>query len=81
LAKPIVDGVERRLEGQASVVRLDVMSKIGQQAAVRYRVRAVPTVILLDGEGQVVLSQAGRIKAAEIETKVNELLSQGGAVD
>jgi len=76
VAKPIVDGIERRLAGKASVVRLDVMSEIGRQAAGRFSVRAVPTVIVLDGDGQVALSQAGRIKAAEIEATANQLLAK-----
>ena len=73
--------MERRLEGKVSVVRLDTMSEIGRQAAGRFRVRAVPTVIVLDGEGQVALSQAGHVKAAEIEAKANQLLSDRGSLD
>jgi len=66
-----VDGLERELAGRAKVVRLDVMSTIGQRAARQYEVRGLPTFLLFDDEGQVVYCQAGLInreRAREIIT-------------
>jgi thioredoxin-like negative regulator of GroEL len=57
------------------------MSKVGGQAAGQFGVRAVPTLIVVDGKGQVVLIQAGRIKADEVEARVNELLDNRGSFD
>jgi len=59
MAKPIVDGLERDLEGEAQVLRLNVMDDVGGEIAVRYGVRGVPTVVLFTGEGEVVLAQTG----------------------
>jgi thioredoxin-like negative regulator of GroEL len=53
-AKPIVNGIERDLEGTATVVRLDLMSEVGRRIARRYDVRAIPTILIFDrGEGPV----------------------------
>jgi thioredoxin-related protein len=54
MAKPIVDGIEKDLEGRAKVVRLSVVSGVGSQAARRYGVRGVPTLLIFDGAGQMV---------------------------
>ena len=59
MAKPIVDGIERDLEGRAQVVRLSVMSGVGAQAAQRYAVRSVPTLVIFDCDGNVVDQTAG----------------------
>ena len=63
-----MDGLERELEGQAQVVRLSVISQIGQEVARRYGVRGVPTFLIFDGQGDLIGRQAGlpdrgRIKA------------------
>ncbi len=69
VARPIVDGLERDLGDTARVIRLDVFTPVGQQMAARYRVRGVPTFVVLDGEGNVVqisngIPDVGAIKAA-----------------
>ena len=74
MAKPVVDGLERDLEGQAQVLRLSVMDSVGGAAARRYGVRAVPTFVLLDGQGQVVLVQAGTPDRKEIVQAIAELV-------
>lgn len=59
MAKPIVDGIERDLAGQAEVIRLSLSSKPGRSAARRYGVRGIPTLIIFDGAGNVVEQRAG----------------------
>jgi len=59
VAKPIVDGIERDLEDRASVIRLSVMSEVGSRAAQQYGVRSVPTLIVFDGNGQVIETIVG----------------------
>lgn len=76
MAKPVVDGLKREMEGQAQVLRLNVMDGVGGQLAARYNVRGVPTFVLLDGDGQLVLVQVGMPNRAEILTAVEELTSQ-----
>jgi hypothetical protein len=73
LAKPIVDGLERELKGQAQVLRLSVTDDVGAQVAARYNVRGVPTFVLLDGAGSTVLTQVGLPNRGKIVAAVAEL--------
>jgi thioredoxin-related protein len=75
MAKPVVDGLERDLQGKVQVLRLSVMEEIGGQLALRYGVRGVPTLVLLDGTGEVVLRQTGVLDRAEVIAAVEELLA------
>jgi len=59
VAKPIVDGLEKDLEGTGRVIRLNLLSDIGRQAAARYDVRSLPTTLLFDGDGNLVHRQTG----------------------
>jgi thioredoxin-related protein len=68
-----VDGLERELEGQAQVLRLSVTDDVGAALAMRYGVRAVPTLVVLNGAGEVVLNQAGVPDRAEVMAAVEEL--------
>jgi thioredoxin-related protein len=74
LAKPVVDGLERELEGRTQVLRLSVIDDVGGELAMRYGVRGVPTFVLLDGTGEVVLKQAGMPDRAVIVTAVDGLV-------
>jgi thioredoxin-related protein len=74
LAKPVVDGLARTLEGQVQVLRLSVTDDVGGELAMRYGVRGVPTFVLFDGAGEAVLKQVGMPDRAEIETVVARLL-------
>ena len=76
MAKPVVDGLEREVEGRAQVLRLNVMDGVGGQLAARYGVRGVPTFVLLDGDGQLVLTQVGMPKREEILAAVEALTGQ-----
>lgn len=57
----MVDGIARELGDEARVVRLDTASRIGQQLAIHMAVRGVPTLIVTDGGGQIVLRQVGEL--------------------
>jgi thioredoxin-like negative regulator of GroEL len=76
VAKPIVDGLERDLAGQAKVVRLDLMSSVGQQAAGQFGIRGVPTLVVVDGQGQVVLTQVGLLRPGEVRSQVERLAAK-----
>lgn len=73
MAKPVVDRLERDLEGQAQVLRLGVGSSVGRELAARYGVRGVPTFLLFDGDGEMVHYQVGRLDAARIKTEIGAL--------
>ena len=68
-----MDGIERDLEDQADVLRLRVTDSVGRQLAARYAVRQVPTLVVLDGGGNVVLRQSGRLSRAEVVEAVEGL--------
>jgi hypothetical protein len=70
-----VDGLERELQGKASVLRLDVVSRVGGQAAAMYGVGGVPAVVVVDGTGKRAFSQAGLIKSDAVLASVDELLN------
>lgn len=54
-----MNGIEKDLEGTARVVRLDIASDLGKTVAERYGVSAVPTVVVLDGYGEVTHRESG----------------------
>ena len=68
-----MDGLEQDLEGQAQVLRLSVTDDVGVALAMRYGVRAVPTLVVLDGTGEVVLNQAGVPDRAEVMAAVEKI--------
>ena len=73
MAKPIVDGIEKDLDGTAKVIRLSVTSQVGNQMAQRYGVRGVPTIVVLDGEGEVVTVGVGVPDRADLVAQVKGL--------
>ena len=75
MAKPIVDGLEQDLDGKADVIRLNAMTSIGRQAAAHFGARGLPTLVLVDGNGDVVLTQVGIIRSGPILEKVDHLLT------
>ena len=76
MAKPIVDGLEKDLAGKADVVRLNVFTSIGQQAAAHFGVRGMPTLVIVDGQGNVMLTQLGIVRPGAIRDEVELLLTQ-----
>jgi thioredoxin-related protein len=71
-----VDGLERELKERVQVVRLDVMSTVGQQTARHYKVSGLPTFLLFDGQGQMVYRQAGLINRERVREIITELESK-----
>lgn len=59
-------------------MRLDVMSQVGRQAARRFGVRGLPTLVLVDGQGQVALTQVGLLRPGQVQSQVDELISTEG---
>jgi len=67
--------MEEQLDGKADVVRLNILSQVGRQAAARYGVRGVPTLLVVDGQGQVAYGQYGIPFPATIVSQVDTLLA------
>jgi hypothetical protein len=59
VSKPVVDRLQKDLEGQAAVLRLDITSDVGREAARDYDVTVVPTMLVFDGAGVLILHQNG----------------------
>lgn len=55
------------------MLRLSVTDSVGRELAMRYRVRRLPTRVLLDGDGEVVLKQVGAPKREEILEAVAQM--------
>jgi thioredoxin-related protein len=70
LAKPIVDRLEQELEGQACVVRLSMFDEVGREVARRYDVRAVPTFLVFDSQGELIGREVGLPDRNGIKTLV-----------
>ena len=71
-----MDGLERDLNGKAAMLRLDVTSRVGRQAATRYGVRGTPTLIVVDGQGQPVLTQVALVRPGTVKRSVDALVSE-----
>jgi thioredoxin-related protein len=67
-----VDRLEKDLAGRAEVIRIDVMTELGITIARRYGVRATPMLLVFDGAGRVVYSQAGRPNTERITEAVSQ---------
>jgi hypothetical protein len=71
MARPSVDGLERRIHDRANFARIDSTTDDGARIASRYGVTALPTYLLLDPEGRVLYRQTGgRPNADEIERRL-----------
>ncbi|NLG26522.1 MAG: hypothetical protein GX557_01335 [Chloroflexi bacterium] len=75
MAKPVVDGIERELQGRASVYRVNAADSEGRTLVARYSVRFLPTLVVVDGQGEVVLQQVGRLSKAPVVQAVGEQLA------
>lgn len=64
------------MKGQATVLRIDLLSGVGREAARAYGVRMVPTTLLFDGEGHEVLRETGLPDAERFRVRVAELVAQ-----
>ena len=75
MSKPIVDGLEKKLTDKAEVIRLGIFSQVGRQAAARYGVRGVPTLVVVDGNGEIVYGEAGLPRPGQVIEQVDAVLA------
>ncbi|MDX1520195.1 MAG: hypothetical protein R3264_01035 [Anaerolineae bacterium] len=66
--------METRLDGKAEVVRLNLLSEVGREAARRYGIRAVPSMVIVDGQGELVYGHYGLPVPDRVETEIETLL-------
>ncbi len=72
-----MDGLTEDLQGRADVLLIDLLGEIGKQTAGRYNVRSVPTFLVFDGQGDLVLRQSGRPDVDAIQAKIAEIEALG----
>lgn len=48
-----MNGIEKDLAGRATVVHLNLLSRLGREVAGSYGVRAAPATLVFDGAGRV----------------------------
>jgi hypothetical protein len=68
-----VNGIEKDLQGQAKVVRLNFLNKLGRELARAYGVTAIPAMIVFDGGGRVRYSHQGVPNRQRIVQEVSQL--------
>ena len=68
-----MDRLERDLEGQAHVLRVNALSGVGRELAARYGVRGVPTFLLFDGAGKLVHHQVGRLDPGRVKAEITAM--------
>nr|MBN1229113.1 thioredoxin family protein [Anaerolineae bacterium] len=73
MAKPIVDGIENQLGTEADVIRINALSDVGRDAVAYFGVRALPTLIIVDGCGSVVERIAGIPNARTVTERVRSV--------
>lgn len=76
MAKPLVDRLETNLAGKAEVIRLDLLSGVGREAARQYGIRAVPSLVVVDGQGDVVYGAYGLPSSNQIIAAVEAILAE-----
>lgn len=73
MAKPVVDGLEQKTEGRMIVSHVDVNSDEGSELAMKYRVRGVPSFVLLAPDGRVLWQQTGgKPDVAAVEKAISQ---------
>ncbi|MFZ5912487.1 MAG: thioredoxin family protein [Chloroflexota bacterium] len=68
--KPIVDGLERELEGRVLFIRLNVREEVGRELAAAYDFQYTPTFIYFDAQGNEVWREVGRLEAQRVRESV-----------
>lgn len=65
-----MDGLEQELQGRLVVVRIEVRTPAGRELSDRYGARVTPTFVLLDGEGEEIWRQVGRLDPERVRESV-----------
>ena len=69
-AKPIVNGIEKDLEGKAKVVRLNMLSQVGKEVAGQFGVQSIPTTLVLDATRKEIYRHSGVPNRREVVAQV-----------
>ncbi len=72
---PIVYGLEEEYEGRITFIWLNVDKPLSREAAIKYGVRFIPLLILVDEEGTPVDYWAGEVPHHVFEESFDDLLA------
>ncbi len=61
-----MDGFQRSHKDEVEVIRLDIRSSLGNQLAYQFSVRAMPTFLMFDGQGNLAGRHVGIATAAAL---------------
>tara|TARA_B100000686_G_scaffold84139_1_gene90900 strand:- start:9941 stop:10456 length:516 start_codon:yes stop_codon:yes gene_type:complete len=75
LSKNSVDELDRNIDGEVALLRLNLSEKIGRMVARQYQVTVTPTFLIFDGFGNVAFRQSGYPDIAKIEETALSLKS------
>ena len=71
MAKPVVDGLEKKWQGKLEVAHVDANDEANAEITQRYGISALPAFVLLDPAGNVLYRQVGgRPDTAKIEAAI-----------
>ena len=59
MSEPVVNGLKAELGDKLELIHLNLLSGPGREAAGAYGVMLVPTTLLFDGQGELLLRQMG----------------------
>lgn len=72
MMKPILKDLKKRVGDKVTIVKVDVDAN--QQAAMKYQIRGVPTLMLFQN-GEIKWQQAGVVQANQLERIINSHLN------
>ena len=59
--KPVVDRLEKSLDGEAKLIRLNLGEPVGKESWSEYTLKVVPAFVVFDSNGREVWRQEGQI--------------------
>lgn len=76
MAKPVVDRIAQQVQDRAELIRVNVATPAGLDVARLYDIRATPTLLVFDGQGNVVYTHVGIPNAGAVVGVVGALRPQ-----
>lgn len=68
--KPVVDGLEKELEGKLLIIRLNIQENVGRELAPLYGFEFTPTFIFFDAQGRELWRQVGSLDTDKVRQSV-----------
>lgn len=69
-----MDGIEQEFRGKAEVIRLNVDELENERIQQTYGVRGHPSIVIVDGDGQVTERFLGAVPAESLQQALNKVI-------